>query len=82
VSETEQLRLPDQSAAALLESGLRGLLTPRRFGGSELDLATVFDVTGVLAEACPSSGCVHALWAAHMWLMPLFPQGVQGGGLE
>jgi alkylation response protein AidB-like acyl-CoA dehydrogenase len=78
VSETEQLRrLPDESAAELLESGLCGLLTPKRFGGSELDLETVLDVTGVLAEACPSSGWVHALWAAHMWLMALFPQEVQ-----
>jgi alkylation response protein AidB-like acyl-CoA dehydrogenase len=78
VSETEQLRrLPDASAAELVESGLCGLLTPRRFGGSELGLEAVLDVTGVLAEACPSTGWVHALWAAHMWLIALFPPEVQ-----
>jgi 3-hydroxy-9,10-secoandrosta-1,3,5(10)-triene-9,17-dione monooxygenase len=37
----------------------------------------VLDVTGILAEACPSTGWVHALWAAHMWLMALFPEAVQ-----
>jgi len=78
VSETEKLRrLPDESASELVESGLCGLLTPQRFGGSELGLEAVLDVTGVLAEACPSTGWVHALWAAHMWLIALFPPEVQ-----
>jgi 3-hydroxy-9,10-secoandrosta-1,3,5(10)-triene-9,17-dione monooxygenase len=78
VAETEELRrLPDASAIDLLQSGLCGLLTPKRFGGSELGLEAVLDVTGVLAEACPSTGWVHALWAAHMWLMALFPAEVQ-----
>jgi len=78
IAETEQLRrLPDASADELVESGLCGLLTPKRFGGSELGLEAVLDVTGVLAEACPSTGWVHALWAAHMWLIALFPPEVQ-----
>jgi alkylation response protein AidB-like acyl-CoA dehydrogenase len=78
VAETEQLRrLPDASAVELIESGLCGLLTPRCFGGSELGLEAVIDVTGILAEACPATGWVHALWAAHMWLIALFPPEVQ-----
>jgi alkylation response protein AidB-like acyl-CoA dehydrogenase len=78
VAETEDLRrLPDVSAAELIHSGLCGLLTPRCFGGSELGLESVLDVTGILAEACPSTGWVHALWAAHMWLIALFPPDVQ-----
>jgi alkylation response protein AidB-like acyl-CoA dehydrogenase len=78
VSETEELRrLPDSSAVELIQSGLCGLLTPKRFGGSELGLEAVLDVTGILAEACPSTGWVHALWAAHMWLIALFPPEVQ-----
>jgi alkylation response protein AidB-like acyl-CoA dehydrogenase len=78
VAEADALRrLPDASAAELIQSGLCGLLTPRRFGGSELGLEAVLDVTGILAEACPSTGWVHALWAAHMWLIALFPPEVQ-----
>jgi 3-hydroxy-9,10-secoandrosta-1,3,5(10)-triene-9,17-dione monooxygenase len=78
IAEAEELRrLPDQTAIDLLESGLCGILTPKRFGGSELDLETLLDVTGILAETCPSTGWVHALWGAHMWLMALFPEAVQ-----
>ncbi|HEX8968629.1 MAG TPA: oxidoreductase, partial [Chloroflexota bacterium] len=78
VAQTEELRrLTDESAVELIQSGLCGLLTPRRFGGSELGLEAVLDVTGILAEACPSTGWVHALWAAHMWLVALFPAEVQ-----
>jgi alkylation response protein AidB-like acyl-CoA dehydrogenase len=78
VAETERLRrLPDDTAVELLQSGLVGLLTPKRYGGSELGLEAVLDVTGILAEACPSTGWVHALWAAHMWLVALYPPEVQ-----
>ncbi len=78
VPETERLRrLPDETATDLLESGLVGILTPKRYGGSELGLEALLDTTGILAEACPSSGWVHALWGAHMWLMALYPPEVQ-----
>src|SRR5205809_1019871 len=57
VPETEKLRrLPDETAAELIESGLVHLMAPKRFGGSELGLDAVLDVTGILAEYCPSSG--------------------------
>jgi 3-hydroxy-9,10-secoandrosta-1,3,5(10)-triene-9,17-dione monooxygenase len=78
VAETERLRrLPDESAAELIESGLAHLMTPRLFGGSELGLDAVLDVTGIIAEACPSTGWVHALLASHMWVMAQYPQEVQ-----
>ena len=36
-AETERLRrLPAENVADLLENGLYGLMTPKRFGGSEL----------------------------------------------
>jgi alkylation response protein AidB-like acyl-CoA dehydrogenase len=60
VAETERLRrLPAENVADLLESGLYGLMTPRRFGGSELGPETMVDVSIELASACPSSGWVH-----------------------
>src|SRR5579884_4029584 len=76
--ETEQLRrLPAQNVADLLENGLYGLMTPKRFGGSELGSQTMIDVTIELASACPSTGWVHMLWTAHMWLLALFPPQAQ-----
>jgi alkylation response protein AidB-like acyl-CoA dehydrogenase len=78
VPETEQLRrLPAANVADLLENGLYGLMTPRRFGGSELGSEAMIDVTIELASACPSTGWVHMLWTAHMWLLALFPPAAQ-----
>jgi 3-hydroxy-9,10-secoandrosta-1,3,5(10)-triene-9,17-dione monooxygenase len=78
VPETERLRrLPAENVSDLLENGLYGLMTPKRFGGSELGSSTMIDVTIELASACPSTGWVHMLWTAHMWLLALFPPETQ-----
>ena len=78
VAETERLRrLPAENVADLLENGLYGLMTPKRFGGSELGSEAMIDVTIELASACPSTGWVHMLWTAHMWLLALFPPEAQ-----
>ncbi len=78
VSETEQLRrLPDETIADLLASGLIGLEVPKRWGGSELSLDALLEVTCEIAEACGSTGWVYCLWTAHMWLIGQFPLHVQ-----
>jgi alkylation response protein AidB-like acyl-CoA dehydrogenase len=78
VAESDRLRrLPDANVADLLESGLYGLMTPRRFGGSELGSEAMIDVSVELAAACSATGWVHMLWAAHMWLLALFPPETQ-----
>jgi 3-hydroxy-9,10-secoandrosta-1,3,5(10)-triene-9,17-dione monooxygenase len=78
VPETERLRrLPAENVADVLNNGLYGLMTPKRFGGSELGSEAMIDVTIELASACPSTGWVHMLWTAHMWLLALFPQETQ-----
>ena len=75
VAEAERLRrLPTQNVTDLLENGLYGLMTPRRYGGSELGAEAMIDVTIELASACPATGWVHMLWTAHMWLLALFPE--------
>jgi 3-hydroxy-9,10-secoandrosta-1,3,5(10)-triene-9,17-dione monooxygenase len=78
IPQTEQLRrLPDETVADLLESGLVGLMTPRRFGGSELGAEAMIDVTVELGASCPSTGWVYMLWTAHMWMLALFPPQAQ-----
>ncbi len=78
VPEAEKLRrLPAENVTDLLENGLYGLMTPKRFGGSELGSEAMIDVTIELASACPSTGWVHMLWTAHMWLLALFPEQAQ-----
>ena len=75
---TERLRrLPDENVADLLASGLYGLMVPKRWGGSELGAETMIDVTIELGSHCSSTGWVHMLWTAHMWLLALFPERAQ-----
>jgi alkylation response protein AidB-like acyl-CoA dehydrogenase len=68
----ELRRLPDENVADLLESGLFGVMKPKRYGGSELGTETMIDVTIELASADPSTGWVYMLWAAHLWLQSLW----------
>ncbi len=78
VPEAEALRhIPPENVADILESGLYGLMTPRRFGGSELGAEAMIDVTIELGSACPSTGWVYMLWTAHMWMLAQFPLAAQ-----
>ena len=69
----ELRRLPDVNVADILESGLYGVMKPKRYGGSELGTQTMIEVTAELASADPSTGWVYMLWAAHMWMQALWP---------
>ncbi len=62
---------------ALLNSGLFGLVTPRKYGGSELGFRALFDVVVELASACGSTGWVYGVLAGHSWLVNLFPEQAQ-----
>jgi 3-hydroxy-9,10-secoandrosta-1,3,5(10)-triene-9,17-dione monooxygenase len=78
VPEAEALRhLPPDNVADILASGLYGLMTPRRFGGSELGAEAMIDATIELGSACPSTGWVYMLWTAHMWMLAQFPLAAQ-----
>lgn len=78
IPEAERLRrLPDDTVTDLVESGLCGVMKPRLFGGSELGAETLIDVSVELSAQCASSGWVYMLWAAHVWLLALWPPAVQ-----
>jgi alkylation response protein AidB-like acyl-CoA dehydrogenase len=78
VPQAEELRrLPDENVADLLDSGLVHLETPKMFGGPELNLDALLEVTGALAEGCSSTGWVYALWGAHIWLIGQYPEHIQ-----
>ncbi|MBL8549556.1 MAG: acyl-CoA dehydrogenase family protein [Hyphomonadaceae bacterium] len=69
--------VPQESIDALRESGLFGVVTPKRFGGAELGFGALFDVTVEIAAACPSTGWVYGVVAGHSWLVNLFPLEAQ-----
>lgn len=70
-------QLPKENVRDLLDSGLIDLETPKRFGGAELNLDALMEVTAALAEGCSATGWVYALWGAHVWLIGQYPLHIQ-----
>ena len=66
-------RLSQTTIDELHDAGLFGVLRPRTFGGSELGIAALVEVTAELASACGSTGWVYGVLAGHGWLLNLFP---------
>jgi 3-hydroxy-9,10-secoandrosta-1,3,5(10)-triene-9,17-dione monooxygenase len=65
-AKTEALRrLPDETFADLVASGLMRITQPRRFGGAELSLSEAFDVISLLSRGCGSTGWTYALLTSH-----------------
>ena len=76
--ETESLRsVPAETIEELVDAGLFGLVTPHRWGGSELGFRALLEVQAEIASACPSTGWVHGVLAGHTWLTALFPPEAQ-----
>jgi 3-hydroxy-9,10-secoandrosta-1,3,5(10)-triene-9,17-dione monooxygenase len=73
----EDRRIPDETIAELLDSGLFNIITPKLFGGSELGLASLVETTVEFADACGSTGWVFGVLAGHSWLLNLFPGDAQ-----
>jgi len=72
-----QRNLTSETNEGLREAGVYRLFTPRRFGGYQVDLGTMFEAMRTIARADPSASwvaansCVLAWWTAH------FPDDVQ-----
>lgn len=58
-------------------SGLFTLMAPAKYGGSELDLDTFFDVGVLLAEADGSHGWLLNFYIEHVWMFSQFPESFQ-----
>lgn len=73
-ARTESERcVPEETIAELLDAGLFEVLKPRTFGGYELGVAALVEITTTLGAACGSTGWVYGVLAGHGWLMNLFP---------
>jgi alkylation response protein AidB-like acyl-CoA dehydrogenase len=77
-AETEAARcVPRSSMADLRNSGLFGIATPRRWGGSELPPETWVEVIAEIASVCGSTGWVYGVMLGHMWLISQFSDAAQ-----
>ena len=75
---TEELsRQPQENIQDMIDSGLVRVLTPKRWGGHELDFNTFSKVTMEVAKADPSAGWCYSLLVIHSWMLSYFPEEVQ-----
>lgn len=74
----ELARQPDDGViAAAREAGLFTMMSPRCYGGAELDLDTFFEVGLILGEADGSHGWVLDFYIEHVWMFTQFPAAFQ-----
>lgn len=65
-AQTESLRqIHDDTLRELIDAELIQMLVPRRWGGSEADLRTLFPVVDAISSACVSSGWIAAFYICH-----------------
>ncbi|WP_406731366.1 acyl-CoA dehydrogenase family protein [Streptomyces sp. NBC_01794] len=77
-AQAEQLRqVPAESVKDLRASGLIGMVSPERFGGTGPDIDTAFAVSFELGRACGSTAWCYAVWTAHNWWLGHFPERCQ-----
>jgi len=70
-------RLDDDAAAALRESGLARVLTPKQFGGLELSPSAHIWTCAELSHACPAASWVLMVCVAHDYIVGRFPEECQ-----
>lgn len=76
--ETAASRRPhDDSIRELIDAEIIQMLVPRKFGGSEVSLGTLFDVVEIISQACPSTGWIAAFYIAHNTYIVRFPEKTQ-----
>ena len=76
--ESEKMRrLHDDAAAALRESGLSRVLTPKKFGGFELSPSAHIWACAELGQVCSSASWVLMVCVAHDYIIGRFPEECQ-----
>ena len=76
--ETEELgRIPDATVRDLEEVGVFRGLQPRQWDGLELEPATFFEGTALIASACGSTGRVAGVVGVHPWEAGLLNERAQ-----
>ena len=75
---TERARaVPVENVEALREIGFYKLVQPAAFGGHEYDFVALVALIIELGRACASTSWVCGLFAAHQWMLGLFPARAQ-----
>ncbi|MEU4173695.1 acyl-CoA dehydrogenase family protein [Streptomyces sp. NPDC026589] len=70
-------RLTDESVKSLTAGGMFRLAVPKRYGGHEVSLRTLVDVSATLAEGDGSASWVVGVGSSLAWVTSLFPEQAQ-----
>jgi 3-hydroxy-9,10-secoandrosta-1,3,5(10)-triene-9,17-dione monooxygenase len=75
-AETEALRRPhDDTIRDLIDAGIVQMLVPKRWGGAECDLKTMYEVVDILAQGCISTAWIASFYIGHnLYAAKLTPQ--------
>ena len=77
-AETEALRrIPDETIADLVDSGLIRATLPARLGGAEVDYRTMMEIVALIARGCASTGWVYCNLASCTFKLALWPRQAQ-----
>ena len=77
-AEAEALRrIPDETIADLIESGLMRATLPARVGGSEVDYRTMMELVALISRGCGSTGWVYCNLASCTFKLALWPRQAQ-----
>lgn len=73
----ELRRVPEETFQAFRDEGLLRAFVPKRFGGYDLELATVIETAREIGVACGSSSWCLAICTLHNWMAAGFPESAQ-----
>ena len=70
-------RQPKENIDDFVEAGLIRCLMPKRWGGHELGVETMYKTTFEIAKADPSAGWCYGLLVLHSWMLAYYPEQAQ-----
>jgi 3-hydroxy-9,10-secoandrosta-1,3,5(10)-triene-9,17-dione monooxygenase len=73
----ENGRLHPDTVSELDDAGIMKTLIPQRYGGYELNVDTMSDISRTLASACMSTGWVMGFFVGHNWMVTRFSEQTQ-----
>lgn len=61
----------------LVDAGIVQMLVPRRWGGTESGMATLYEVIETISRACPSTGWIASFYIIHNIYVTKYPEETQ-----
>lgn len=77
VQADETRIVPRENIQSILDAGLFHILAPKIFGGSQLGITSLIEITAEIATACGSTGWLFGVLSGHYWMISQYGQEAQ-----